>query len=145
MTGSETRVAPRTLLKKLNLNRVRLCDLGMAAFAFAVHQGRMERLKELDLYKNKGVTDDGVLVVARAINERGLPKLERFSMGGCREPEYLSPRGVGTIASALVKGRLRMTYIHMECDSEYDYVVERMIEGMFEGVGREVTASIEYA
>jgi len=138
------RGAPWTLLKELNLKKVGMCDEGMVALASAVHQGSLERLKELDLYKDKGVTGDGVLAVAGAINERGLPQLERFSMGGCNEPEHLSPRGVGAIASALVKGCPRMTYTHAECDSGYPYVVENMIEGMFEGVKREVIVSAEY-
>lgn len=47
-----------------------------------MHQESLERLKELDLYRNKGVTDEGVLAVGGLSNERGLPQLERFSNGG---------------------------------------------------------------
>lgn len=54
-------------------------DDGMAALTSLVCQGRLKNLEQLRLSENDDITDRGVIALARAINVRGLPMLERFS------------------------------------------------------------------
>jgi len=123
--------APRTMLKTLNLG-VRMGDVGMAALASVIEHGRMGQLR----YINYGMTDKGLVALARAIDAWGLPKLQEVEicMGG---GEYTA-LGFGALALAFVRGCPKMNHISLVCpDPGLDKTaLKTMIRGMLLAAGR---------
>lgn len=79
--------ATQTFLTKLDLSNGRFGDEGMAALASLVNQGRMAQLIVLHIYGNHYMTHRGLIVLARAIDARGMPMLEGLTMYGHRSNE----------------------------------------------------------
>ncbi len=70
--------APRTRLTNPDLKDVGMGDAGMAALARAVGAKSYERLVTISFGHNKAVTDEGVCMLAQAIEDtgkHGLPQL----------------------------------------------------------------------
>lgn len=77
-----------TRLTKLNLSQFEFGDQGMSALARVVREGRFERLEDIDLSYNLDVTNQGVRVLARAVQDagdRGLPMLLQFTASWLRD------------------------------------------------------------
>jgi HEAT repeat protein len=72
----------QTFLTNLNLSDVGMGDEGIGALACLISQGRMEQLEELSLSSNSGVTRQGIIALAEAIDARGLPKLRALNLDG---------------------------------------------------------------
>lgn len=70
--------APRTMLKLLDLNYTGMGDVGMVALASVIHQGRMQEVEDFNLGEIPGMTDKGLIALARAIDARGLPNVHQF-------------------------------------------------------------------
>lgn len=58
---------PHRSLSELDLSNVGMCDGGMATLASAVQDGCMGRLMSLKLHSNPGVSDEGIIALAQAI------------------------------------------------------------------------------
>jgi ribonuclease HIII len=69
-----------TFLAHLDLGDIGMGDGGIEALASLVYEGRMQQLEDLNLDGNNDLTDEGITALARAINVRGLPVLERLSI-----------------------------------------------------------------
>lgn len=67
--------APLTLLTSLDLSSVGICKEGVAALASVVQHGRFERLERLELSDDIGISVEGIITFAQAIDARGLPAL----------------------------------------------------------------------
>ncbi len=90
-----------TRLKSLDLQDVGMGDKGMFALAGLVHRGRFERLELLSISDNEEVSDQGVIALARAIEEAGkcgLPMLRKLWATGL----HFTGAGMGVLASALI-------------------------------------------
>lgn len=111
------RSASQTFLRGLALANVGMCDRGMVALASVVRHGRLKRLEELDLSHNIGVTDDGIIALAREIDARGLPKLRLIQMLKLDKMK-VTTSGFGAIAYAAIKGSPQLKSILMECNEQ---------------------------
>lgn len=60
-----------TRLTKLNLSKFEFGDQGMAALARVIREGRFELLEDIDLSHNLNVTDQGMRILARAVQDAG--------------------------------------------------------------------------
>lgn len=137
---AEALVQPtQTLLTHLNLSFVGLRDEGISTLGSVVIQGRLDQLKELDLSRNYGVTNDGVINLARAIDAHGLPTLEFVDFG--QGADVISLLGVSAIAYAVIRG-VRSKEIELQnLDDDKGKEME-MDLGMMRAAGREdVTVS----
>lgn len=88
-------------LEALDLKDVGMRDGGLSALASLVNRGCLEQLRELDISDNYSLTEQGIISLARAIDARGLPRLEKFAM---RELGDVSGQGIGAIIYAVFKG-----------------------------------------
>lgn len=73
--------APPTSLKEFCLENVGMGDRGLAALASMIRMGRFEGLESLKLSYNEDVTDEGICVLAQAVEDtgkRGLAMLSKF-------------------------------------------------------------------
>ena len=104
--------ATQTFLTKLDLSNGRFGDEGMAALASLVYQGRMAQLIELHIYGKRYITDRGLIVLARAIDEHEMPMLEWLTMYGYPSNE-MTVLGASAIAHAGIKGCSNLKYLHM--------------------------------
>lgn len=92
--------ASETRLWNLNLTFVRMTDAVVVALASVVSQGHFEELKLFSLTHNDDVTDEGITILARAIDARGLPMLETFLLDRLND---VADMGIGAITDALIK------------------------------------------
>lgn len=76
--------APQTRLEELSLMDVGMGDKGMIALASVIYQGRLEQLVDLSISGYSGVSDRGFIVLARAIEMRGLPLIRSFDLHGLK-------------------------------------------------------------
>jgi hypothetical protein len=80
------------------------------------------------------VSDRAIIALARAIDARGLPKLEAFSMKEMA-PDKVTVVGVSAIALATTKGCPNLQRFHL-INSYPDEDTLREVRGMLEAVGR---------
>ena len=102
--------ASRILLTELDLEDVGMDDKGPAALASVVRAGRFDRLGRLFLGCNAAVTDEGVSLLAQAVEERGLPILSKF------RADYLqlvTGAGVRALAHALIQNCPRLKLLDL--------------------------------
>lgn len=130
--------APRTGLLELESADVGLRDEGMAALASLMHRGRMGRTRNIYLSEASGVTDKGIVALARAIDEGGLAKLQQLDLGAS-PIKKVTALGFGAMFHAFIKGCPEATEIHMTCPAGKDHaLIEKMVKGMLQAAGRTV-------
>lgn len=131
------REAPQNGLEELRLAGVDMSDVGMGAVASLIRRGRMGRMLKLDLSEIYEATDEGIIDLARAIHERGLPELQALSL---ELLENLTALGFSAMMHAFVKGCPKASEIHIECpDEEQNFAIfESMVNGMLRAAGRTV-------
>lgn len=95
--------ATHTLLTSLVLDTVGVGDEGMVAL---IDQGRMEQLTKLNLLGNACGTDKGASALARAIEARGQPMLEKLYLSEVYVKR--GAQGVSNIVEALIEGCPRL-------------------------------------
>lgn len=106
--------ATQTRLRSLDLSQCGLGDKALVALASVIDQGRFEVLQDFYLANNVHVTDQGILALARAIEARGLPMLETFTMDAM---DYMTTVGISAIIDALIKGCPKLkTIVHEHWD-----------------------------
>ena len=93
--------APRTMLTRLNLSGVGMGDVGMAALASVIDQGRMQQMQTFPIFNTHGVTDEGMITLARAIDTHELPKIQELRMVN-KHKELVTAVGVDAITLAFV-------------------------------------------
>ena len=102
-----------------------------------VSQGRFEHLKELNLSDEGGVSDQGIYLLAQAIDVHGLPALETFKLE-CSN-EGITMLGIDAIAQAVINGcpQLRKIYLwDYEQDEDNSFSrVNEMVEGILRVAG----------
>jgi len=97
--------ATQTFWTHLNLSDVGMGDEGIAALAPLVSQGRMQQVTELSLSGNSGLTKQGIITLAEAIDARGLPKLRASHLSGLLPAtDEESILGITTFVHAVTKG-----------------------------------------
>jgi hypothetical protein len=131
--------ASRSNWAHLNLSYVELGDEGVAMLATLISQGRLEQLEGIVLYDNGGVTNEGIILLAQAINGNGLPALTNFRMV-CFNKEKITLLGIGALAHAVLNGcpELREIYLTKPASDEgVSEPIYDMIEGMLRGAGRD--------
>ena len=77
-------------------------DVGMAALASVIEQGRMGQIKTINL--GYDMTDKGFLALARAIGAWGLPKVQKLEIDMWGEEGNYTALGFGALALAFVRG-----------------------------------------
>lgn len=130
--------APRTLLVELGLRNVGMHDSGMTALASSVRQGRIQRMKDLDLSNAPKVTDRGIMALTQAINARGLPNVQQINMERLHRKKVTAV-GCGALAQAFVNGCPRLKEIHMPRPRKHAAFLQAMIKGMLWAAGRTVS------
>lgn len=113
-----------------------MSDSGMVALAASlVCQGRLTKLEELHICGNQGVTDSGIVALARAVNVRGLPMLEQMN---CSCYDKVTIRGISAIALAVINGcpHIRMIKVKNFEKKDWSDMVRKVVTGMLEAVGR---------
>lgn len=123
----------QTRLEVLGLCDVGMGEEGIAALASLVSQGRMERLKRLDISANAALTQQGIITLASAIAARGLPMLEDLLMINLTN---LTAVGIGAIALAVIKGCPRLTVIDFAGSGPENGSHRDAVAGMLEAAGR---------
>jgi hypothetical protein len=131
----------QTSLTKLVLKDVGMGDEGITALASFESQGRMEELEDLNISKNEAVTGKGIIVLARAINARGLPGLNEFYM---QKLSTVTVAGVSAITNALIKGCPRLTDINFPGSVSDDDTLRECIRGMLELAGRAGQVNVNF-
>lgn len=128
--------APEIFLTELNLRVVGMGDEGMIALASLVSQGCMQQMEKLGLSWNAGVTDRGVIALARAIETRGLPMLVSFRMGGMTR-DKVTLLGFSAIAHAVINGCPQLKEIALKGLLNFDDdTLSNVVNGMVEAAGR---------
>ena len=105
--------APLTILRHLNLQDVGLGNEGMAALASVIDQGRMGRTEYLDLSAGRGVTDDGIITLAKAIDARKLPEVRFLSVYQLHKTG-LTTLGLDAICQASVNSCPKLVEFYMD-------------------------------
>ena len=95
--------APQTFLTDLELCDVGLTDVGMTVVSSLLYQGCFEQLQLLNLSGNRGMTNQGIVALARAIETRGLPLLKEFSLFKSTN-DQVTLLWISAIAQAVIKG-----------------------------------------
>jgi hypothetical protein len=98
------------MLTGLDLANVGLGDVGKAALSSLVYQGRFEQLELLNFSGNGGITNQGIVALARAIEKRGLPLLKEFCLFEITD-DHVTLLGISAIAQAVIKGCPSLTQI----------------------------------
>jgi len=120
-------------LGSLVLDNVGMGDEGIAALASLVGQGRMEQLREFNIYENAALTQQGICALARAVDARGLPFLETFLINRSTEK---AARGIGVIAFAVFKGCPQLKYFILKGLGPDNDILSEVMDGMLEAAGR---------
>lgn len=94
--------APESSLTSLHLKDVGMGDESIAAVAFLIRQGRFEQLEKLDLSRNGGITDHGILVLAQAIETRGLLQLAALNLEEL-DTNKVTELGIQPVARAVIE------------------------------------------
>ena len=94
-----------------------------------VRQGRLGRLEELNLSNNKGVTDNGFISLARAIEASGLPRLQHIRISKLDKMK-VTTLGFGAIAYPVTKGSPQLKSINLECNKQKAASLRTTVEGM---------------
>ena len=128
--------APRTMLTHLDLTYVGMGDVGMTALASVIHQGRMQEIQDLNLGDVPGMTDKGMVALARAIDARGLPKMRLLDME--TYSQNYTALGFGALILAFVRGCPEMKCITLSCPNPVldKAALQTMIQGMLQAAGR---------
>lgn len=126
--------AKETFLEDLDLSDVGMGDGSIAAMANLVSQGRLKQLKGVDLSENEGVTNEGVVALARSIDAHGLPLLTIFNLSGL-DADKVTLFGISAIALAVIKGCPKLKYICLTSAGSYDVYYE-IVMGMLAATGR---------
>ncbi len=133
--------APRTLLVDLALHKVGMGNLGMAALASVIQQGRMQRIEMLDLSGADYVTDVSITALAQAIEARGLPNVRNFKIEGLHETE-VTAIGFDAIARALVKRCPQLKEIYVECPRDFAVILDDLLKDLLRAAGRTARVSV---
>ncbi len=137
--------ARQTVLTNLVLKNVGMGDKGIAAVASLVSQGHMNKLKVLNITKNKALTHQGFVYLARAIDARGLPMLETFRM---QKILNVTLGSMCAITHALIKGCPRLKEIDFTDTGTWGTHGSRSypgaIQGMLEAAGRVEDVDVIY-
>lgn len=136
--------APRTMLTNLELDEVGMGDGGMVALASVIYQGRMQEMEDVNLSEVPGMTDKGLIALARAINARGLPNVRQFFIQMDDKNRKWTALGFGALTLAFASGCPRLRKIDLVCpDRGQDMnFLNTMIQGMFQAAGRMVKVSV---
>ena len=92
-------------------------DGGIAALASVIYQGRMQEMEDFHLREVPGMTDKGLIALARAINARGLPNVRYFFIMNDHEERKWTALGFGALTLAFVLGCPRLQEIDFHNDS----------------------------
>lgn len=131
--------APRTSLTALLLVAVGMCDVGMAALASLIQKGRLKQLKVLDLCGSCSVSDDGIIALAQAIDERGLPALQSVMV---ELDQKVSVLGCSAITHALIKGSPGFIKLRLPRTGEDAAFIRTMINGMLRAARRKASIDV---
>ena len=102
----------QTMLTGLDLANVGLGEVGMTALSSLVYQCRFEQLELLNFSGNGGITSQGIVALARAIETRGLPLLKEFCLFEITDG-HVTLLGISAIAHAVIKGCPSLTQISL--------------------------------
>ncbi len=120
----------RTRLTDLDLAPVGMGDRGVAALASVARSGRFNRLDAIYLDDNREVTDEGLCVLARAVEDagqQGLPALSHISATGLKP---VTGMGEGALAHALLKNCRRLKGFYLDNRNSDGVMDNVMVEGM---------------
>lgn len=138
LTGG-LREAPRTMLRDLCLNNIRVGDISMAALASLIDKGRLGQLESLYINEIPDVKDEGITALARAISSRGLPKVSEFMLGPLHE-ENVAAFGFGAFTFAFINNCPRLLVENIIIDwpgqSEHADFRKAMVDSMPRAAGR---------
>ena len=87
----------------------------------------------MSISENEELTEQGIITLARAIDARGLPMLQTFSMLRLGE---MTTIGISAIAHALIKGCPELKKIHLSGSGPKNGSHHDAITGMLEAAGR---------
>jgi hypothetical protein len=124
----------QTCLRILGPKNVGLGDKGIAALASLDEKGRMKQLKLLIISKNKALTQQGIITLARAIEAHGLPMREEFRLRGL-DADNVTLLGISAIALAVITRCPNLKRLSLMCSGS-DEVYHEMVVGMLQAVGR---------
>lgn len=124
----------QTYLTNLELNYVGLGDVGMTALASVVSQGRFEQLEFLEFSGNEGITNQGIVALARAIETRGKPLLDDFVLYEL-DDDQVTMLGTSAIAHTVINKSPHLTQISV-MNSGPGQAHHDMVLGMLEAAGR---------
>lgn len=115
--------APQTCLTSLNIWGEGMGKESVAAVASLIRQGRFEQLAYLNTSENGGISDQGVMVLAQAIEARGLPKLDMLELQGL-DTARVTLAGIQGLAISIIDGSPVLGELIV--NSEYQEMVDEM-------------------
>ena len=107
-------------------------DEGIIALASLVEQDRFKQLKHIDLSQN----NRSLILLAKAIGQRGLPMLEIFMLGGL-DTSKVTAQGAAAIAHVLINGSPKLSRLYMRPTDHESSVYSCVIYAMLRAAGRE--------
>lgn len=128
--------AAQTALTTLDLSAVGMGDDGIMALASLVDEGRFRQLKRLHLSHHDRITNESIIVLAKAIGRRGLPMLKTFEITGLNTRE-VTGKGAAAIAHVIIKGSPHLTRLHPRSTDRESSIYSHVVYGMLLAVGRE--------
>ena len=130
----------QTMLTHLDLINVGMADDGMTALASVISEGRFDELDVLDLSGIMGLTNQGLIASARAIETKWLPVLGNFVLYALND-DQVTLLGISAIAHAVIKGCPDLTLIVLTNSGPGEDHHE-MVLGMLEATGRKGKVSV---
>jgi hypothetical protein len=128
--------ATRTFLTHLILDGMNMGDEGIVALASLVEQDRFKQLKRIDLSRNEHITDRSLILLAKAIGQRGLPMLETFMLEGL-DTSKVAAQGAAAIGQVLINGSPKLNRLFMRPVDHENCIYSSVIYNMLLAVGRE--------
>lgn len=104
--------APCTRLAFLDMQCIEASDVDIAALASLVREGHFEGLKHFALTGMPTVTDKGIFLFAKAVEDTGLPMLSKCAVS---DLQGLTAAGMGVLAHVLIKSCPKLTRLDLRC------------------------------
>lgn len=123
----------KTSLRSLILSIVGMGDEGIAALSSLIYQGRMEQIRDLSFAENDDITDEGINVLARAVEAHMLPLLEYIYI---MELKGMTITGIRAIGHAVIKGCPQLEDFTLEHD-EVDKI--NVLQCLLKAAGHKAT------
>lgn len=125
--------APQSMSRNLDLHSVRMGDKGIAASTALVSHGSFKQLEGFMLSEHVGVTNEGIILLARAISAYGLPLFKAFKMECPSDQEKITFSGIATISLAVINGCPKLQNI----DEDHSTTLNEIVGGMLQVAGRD--------